>query len=236
MPQARARRPRIDRRGAADANVPVLAALVDEGWDIVAPVPSCVLMFKQELPLLFPDDPDVQKVREAMFDPFEYLMLRHGRAAAHGFQPAARQGRLPRRLPPARAEHRPEDPRHAGAVPGTAGRADRALLGPRRHLRREERVSRDLDEDRPSGDQRLQPPAPITTRAIARWPGTRSNPGSMVASVPPTHPLRLLRMRLRNLKRQYSAPAALRMRSCAPSRPARPRAATRGSATSSDRG
>ena len=62
---------------AKDANVPVLAKLVDEGWDIVAPVPSCALMFKQELPLMFPDDPQVQKVKKAMFDPFEYLMLRH---------------------------------------------------------------------------------------------------------------------------------------------------------------
>ena len=26
---------------------------------------------------MFPDDPDVAKVRAAMFDPFEYLMLRH---------------------------------------------------------------------------------------------------------------------------------------------------------------
>ena len=26
------------------------------GYDIVAPIPSCVLMFKQELPLMFPDD------------------------------------------------------------------------------------------------------------------------------------------------------------------------------------
>ena len=26
---------------------------------------------------MFPDDPDVLKVRDAMFDPFEYLMLRH---------------------------------------------------------------------------------------------------------------------------------------------------------------
>jgi Fe-S oxidoreductase len=34
-------------------------------------------MFKQELPLMFPDDPEVQKVKEAFFDPFEYLMLRH---------------------------------------------------------------------------------------------------------------------------------------------------------------
>ena len=62
---------------AKNANIPVLAKLVDEGWDIVAPVPSCALMFKQELPLMFPDDPQVQKVKDAMYDPFEYLMLRH---------------------------------------------------------------------------------------------------------------------------------------------------------------
>ncbi|MFL6652928.1 MAG: heterodisulfide reductase-related iron-sulfur binding cluster, partial [Sulfurifustaceae bacterium] len=58
-------------------NVPLLAKLIDEGWDIVAPVPSCVLMYKQELPLMFPDDPDVRKVGEGIYDPFEYLMLRH---------------------------------------------------------------------------------------------------------------------------------------------------------------
>ncbi len=62
---------------AKAVNIPVLARLVDEGWDIVAPVPSCVLMFKQELPLMFPDDPEVAKVRDAIYDPFEYLMLRH---------------------------------------------------------------------------------------------------------------------------------------------------------------
>ncbi|MFZ5593830.1 MAG: heterodisulfide reductase-related iron-sulfur binding cluster [Pseudomonadota bacterium] len=62
---------------AREANIPVLANLVDKGWDIVAPVPSCVLMFKQELPLMFPGDADVLKVRNAIFDPFEYLMLRH---------------------------------------------------------------------------------------------------------------------------------------------------------------
>ncbi len=62
---------------AKEINVPLLARLVDDGWDIVAPVPSCVLMFKQELPLMFPDDPEVAKVRAAIFDPFEYLMLRH---------------------------------------------------------------------------------------------------------------------------------------------------------------
>ncbi|MCW9059245.1 MAG: heterodisulfide reductase-related iron-sulfur binding cluster [Gammaproteobacteria bacterium] len=62
---------------AKEANIPVLARLIDEGWDIVGPVPSCVLMFKQELPLMFPDDADVAKVRDNIYDPFEYLMLRH---------------------------------------------------------------------------------------------------------------------------------------------------------------
>jgi len=64
-------------KAAKEANIPALLALVDAGWDIVAPVPSCVLMFKQELPLMFPDDPEVIRVRDAIFDPFEYLMLRH---------------------------------------------------------------------------------------------------------------------------------------------------------------
>jgi glycerol-3-phosphate dehydrogenase subunit C len=64
-------------KAARDANIPALLRLVDEGWDIIAAVPSCVLMFKQELPLMFPDDPDVARVRDAIFDPFEYLMLRH---------------------------------------------------------------------------------------------------------------------------------------------------------------
>ena len=62
---------------ARNINIPVLASWVDEGWDIVTPIPSCTLMYKQELPLMFPDDSEVQKVRGAMFDPFEYLMLRH---------------------------------------------------------------------------------------------------------------------------------------------------------------
>ena len=60
-----------------EKNIPELLRWVDEGWDIVAAIPSCVLMFKQELPLLFPNDDAVQRVGKAMFDPFEYLMLRH---------------------------------------------------------------------------------------------------------------------------------------------------------------
>ena len=59
------------------ANIPVLADLVDRGYDLIAPIPSCVLMYKQELPLMYPDDPQVQKVKQAFYDPFEYLWLRH---------------------------------------------------------------------------------------------------------------------------------------------------------------
>jgi Fe-S oxidoreductase len=59
-----------------DRNIPGLAKLAREGYAILAPVPSCALMFKQELPLMFPEDADVKAVQEAMFDPFEYFVLR----------------------------------------------------------------------------------------------------------------------------------------------------------------
>jgi len=59
-----------------EINIPHLVALAREGYAILTPVPSCTLMFKQELPLMFPEDADVLAVQEAMFDPFEYLVLR----------------------------------------------------------------------------------------------------------------------------------------------------------------
>jgi Fe-S oxidoreductase len=60
-----------------EENVPQLLKLVDAGYDIVAPIPSCVLMFKQELPLMFAGDAGLRRIREHIYDPFEYLMLRH---------------------------------------------------------------------------------------------------------------------------------------------------------------
>ena len=60
-----------------ERNIPVLARYAREGYAILTAVPSCTLMFKQELPLMFPGDADVAAVAEAMFDPFEYLVLRH---------------------------------------------------------------------------------------------------------------------------------------------------------------
>jgi Fe-S oxidoreductase len=60
-----------------EINIPQLAKLARAGYAILTPVPSCTLMYKQELPLMFPDDADVQAVKEAMWDPFEYLMARN---------------------------------------------------------------------------------------------------------------------------------------------------------------
>jgi glycerol-3-phosphate dehydrogenase subunit C len=60
-----------------EINVAPLARLARDGYAILTPVPSCTLMFKQELPLLFPGDADVKAVQDAMFDPFEYFVLRN---------------------------------------------------------------------------------------------------------------------------------------------------------------
>jgi len=60
-----------------DRNIPALYAKVQQGHAIIAAVPSCVLMFKQELPLMFPDDPQVQAVAKAFHDPFEFLYKLH---------------------------------------------------------------------------------------------------------------------------------------------------------------
>ena len=59
-----------------ERNIPELVRFAREGYAILTPVPSCTLMFKQELPLMFPHDEDVKAVRDAMFDPFEYLVAR----------------------------------------------------------------------------------------------------------------------------------------------------------------
>ena len=59
-----------------DHNVDVMRDLASEGYAILTGVPSCTLMFKSELPLIFPEDADVKAIAERMFDPFEYLALR----------------------------------------------------------------------------------------------------------------------------------------------------------------
>jgi len=58
-------------------NIPQLAKLAKEGYAILTAIPSCTLMYKQELPLMFPDDADTQLVKDAMWDPFEYFISRN---------------------------------------------------------------------------------------------------------------------------------------------------------------
>jgi len=67
-------------QGVADKkekNLPVLVKYAREGYAIIGAIPSCVLMYKHELPLMFPDDADVRAVSEAFWDPFEYFVSRH---------------------------------------------------------------------------------------------------------------------------------------------------------------
>ena len=54
-------------------NIPELYSWAVDGWKITSPIPSCVLMFRQELPSLFPEEQAVKAVAEAFVDPFEYL-------------------------------------------------------------------------------------------------------------------------------------------------------------------
>jgi glycerol-3-phosphate dehydrogenase subunit C len=60
-----------------NVNIPQLARFARDGYAILTAIPSCTLMYKQELPLMFPNDADVALVRDAMWDPFEYLVARH---------------------------------------------------------------------------------------------------------------------------------------------------------------
>ena len=69
-----------DLQGVAEKkaiNIPQLAKLAKEGYAILTPVPSCTLMYKQELTLMFPDCADTQAVKAAMWDPFEYFVARN---------------------------------------------------------------------------------------------------------------------------------------------------------------
>ena len=62
-----------------EQNVPKLMQEIENGYDIISLVPSCVLMFKQELPLLFDDKEELKFIKQHMFDPFEYLSDRESK-------------------------------------------------------------------------------------------------------------------------------------------------------------
>jgi len=60
-----------------EKNLPILARYARDGYALIGSIPSCVMMYKHELPLMFPGDEDVRAVSEAFWDPFEYFVSRH---------------------------------------------------------------------------------------------------------------------------------------------------------------
>ena len=179
---------------AKNENIEVLAPLVDEGFDIVAPVPSCVLMFKQELPLMFPGDEGVAKVKAAIFDPFEYLAQRHREGLLrtdfrHSLGTVAYHAACHQRVQNIGSK----TPRCARVGAGHSRKRDRALLRARRDLRCQARKLFALDADRPpgrgGGSARRRP---TISEAIAPWRETTS-PTASGDGRSADHPLTLLR-------------------------------------------
>ena len=66
-----------------ERNIDELHRWAVAGWKLTAVIPSCVLMFKQELPLLYPEDDLVKAVAAAFVDPFEYLLTLHRDGLLH---------------------------------------------------------------------------------------------------------------------------------------------------------
>ena len=99
-----------------NANIPVLARYAKDGYAILTAMPSCTLMFKQELPLMFPDERRREAGAGRDVRPLRVLhRAPQGRAAEDRFQDRARQGQLPHPLPRPGAEHRQEDRRDVQA-------------------------------------------------------------------------------------------------------------------------
>ncbi len=59
---------------AADKVAQELGKWIDEGWDVIALVPSCALMLKFEWPLIVPENAAVAKLAKASFDLSEYVV------------------------------------------------------------------------------------------------------------------------------------------------------------------
>jgi glycerol-3-phosphate dehydrogenase subunit C len=79
----------LDRLAATARRIAaVLLPLVDEGYRIVVPVPSCALMMKFEWPLIVPDEPDVARLAGAVFDLSEYIVdIARKEGLADGLRP-----------------------------------------------------------------------------------------------------------------------------------------------------
>ncbi len=82
---------------AAKRNLASLAPWIEQGYDVVVPVPSCSLMLKREYPQLVPGEP-AAKVAAQTFDVCEYLMkLKRDGALAMDFSKSP--GRVAYQIP-----------------------------------------------------------------------------------------------------------------------------------------
>ncbi len=65
-----------------------MAPYIDQGYRIVAPVPSCALMLKFEWPMILPDDPAVRRLSEHTADITEYVVdIAQNEGLADGLKP-----------------------------------------------------------------------------------------------------------------------------------------------------
>ncbi len=64
----------------ANNNIAPLIKLVSDGYKIIAPIPSCVLMFKKELPMILTNNEEIKLIAQAFYDPFEYLSFLNNNA------------------------------------------------------------------------------------------------------------------------------------------------------------
>lgn len=68
--------------------VAALKPWVENGFRVIALVPSCALMLKFEWPLLLPDDPDIKRLSEATVDLSEYIVdIAKNEGLAEGMKP-----------------------------------------------------------------------------------------------------------------------------------------------------
>ncbi|MBI2255831.1 MAG: glycerol-3-phosphate dehydrogenase [Proteobacteria bacterium] len=66
----------------------VLLPYVEQGYDVIALVPSCALMLKFEWPLILPDDDKIKRLSNATFDVAEYVVdIAKREGLAPGLQP-----------------------------------------------------------------------------------------------------------------------------------------------------
>ena len=175
------------------------AKLRARGWAIVTPRPSCTLMFKQELPLLFPDDADVRAlVADAMFDPFEYLVARHKDGLLKTDFKAA-LGRSATTSPAGRVQNVGRKTEEMFKLIGQTASVNTVerCSRPRRHLRREDSLPPGGDEDRQAGVQGHGQDEPDVISSDCARPGHHIGQGNASAAGTPenpgTHPLTLLR-------------------------------------------